>query len=80
MTMLKNNDLQLKSSKINPLRPNEDEIKEKSSERFISEMITILKKDDSRKNLPNSKISLKSKQSIDLVIRKFTSTKNFLKN
>ena len=56
MTILKNHDLQLKSSKINPLRPNSDEIKEKSSE-----MITILKKDDSRKNLPNSKISLKSK-------------------
>ena len=46
MTILKNHNLQLNSSKIDPLRPKEDNIKEKSNERLISEMIAILKKDD----------------------------------
>jgi hypothetical protein len=42
--MLKNQSLQLRSSKVDPLRQSEDESEQKPNDRLLNDIITIFKK------------------------------------
>ena len=46
MAVIYNHDIIIKKSKIDSLRPSNDRLIVKSSDRLMNEMITIIKKDD----------------------------------
>jgi hypothetical protein len=54
--MLKNQSLQLRSSKVNPLRQSEDESQQKPNDRLLNDIITIFKKEAQHDNSQPSDI------------------------
>ena len=54
--MLKNQSLKLKLSKVDPLRPSEDESQQKPNDRLLNDIITIFKKEAQHENSQSSDI------------------------